>query len=60
MRNLDYKISTNIMANRVKKVLPHIISNCQIGYVINRSINDSIRLVKDIILHTDVTQSKGT
>ena len=57
--NLDYKILTKVLANRVKKVLPSIISNCQTGYVINRSINDSIRLVQDIIHYTDITQSPG-
>ena len=59
MLNLDYKILTKVLANRVKKVLPTIISNCQTGYVINRSINDSIRLVQDIIHYTDITQSPG-
>ena len=59
MLKLDYKILTKVLANRIKKVLPSIISNCQTGYVINRSINDSIRLVQDIIHYTHITQSPG-
>ena len=47
------------MANRVKEVLPLIISNFQTGYIISRSIDDSIRLVQDIIHYTDITQSPG-
>ena len=47
------------MANRVKRVLPSIISNCQNGFVGNRSIYDSIRLVQDIIQYTEITQSAG-
>ena len=57
--NVDYKILTKVLANRVKRVLPSIISNCQNGYVRNRSIHDSIRLVQDIIQYTEITQSPG-
>ena len=41
------------------RVLPSIISNCQNGYVRNRSIHDSIHLVQDIIQYTEITQSPG-
>ena len=57
--NVDYKILTKVLANRVKRVLPSLISNCQNGYVTNRSIHDSVRLVQDIIRYTEITQSPG-
>ena len=57
--NLDYKLLTKVLGSRVKNVLPSIISDCQTGYVLNMSINDSIRIVQDIINYTDITQSQG-
>ena len=43
----------------MKNVLPSIISDCQTGYVLNKSINDSVRIVQDIINYTEITQSQG-
>ena len=59
MLNLDYKLLTKVLANRVKRVLPSIVENYQTGYVKDRSISDSIRLVRDIIHNTEITQSPG-
>ena len=36
--NVDYKIATKVIANRLAKVLPDIISPNQTGYVKNRYI----------------------
>ena len=57
--NLDYKLLTKVLGSRVKNVLPSIISDCQTGYVLNKSINDSVRIVQDIINYTEITQSQG-
>jgi len=57
--NLDYKILTKVLANRVKKVLPSIISSSQTGYVKDRCINDSVRLVQDIIHISELNKSPG-
>ena len=57
--NLDYKLLTKVLANRVKRVLPSIVENCQAGCVKDRSISDSIRLAQDIIHYTEITQSPG-
>ncbi len=57
--NVDYKLLTKVLAHRIKNVLPSIISQSQTGYVMNSSINDSVRLVQDIIHYTDLTQSPG-
>jgi exonuclease III len=47
--NLDYKILTKVLAERIKKILPTIISPSQNGYITGRSTADSIRLIQDII-----------
>ena len=47
--NLDYKILTKVLSERVKITLPTIISPSQTGYVTGRSTFDSIRLIQDII-----------
>ena len=57
--NLDYKLLTKILANRIKPVLSSIISPNQTGYVQDRSILDSIRLIQDLIYHQDITQRPG-
>ena len=57
--NVDYKLLTKVLANRIKKVLPSVISISQTGYVKERSINDSIRLVQDIICYAEVNHMPG-
>ena len=57
--NLDYKLLTKVLANRVKRVPPLMVENCQTGYMKDRSISDSIRLVQDVVHYTEITQSPG-
>ena len=40
-----FLLNLKVLGIRVKNVLPSIISNCQSGYVVNKSLNDSIRIV---------------
>jgi hypothetical protein len=53
--NVDYKIISGAIANRVKQVLPdiisntHIISNTQTGFMKGRFIGENKRLVYDIM-----------
>ena len=47
--NVDYKIATKVIANRLAKVLPDIICPNQTGYVKNRYIGENVRLIADII-----------
>ena len=47
--NVDYKILTKVIALRLEKVLPKIISSSQSGYVKKRYIGESIRLIKDVM-----------
>ena len=47
--NVDYKIASAAIANRVKEVLPNIISETQTGFMKGRFIGDNTRLLYDII-----------
>ena len=54
--NVDYKIITKILAERLKKVLPYIIHTDQKGFVQGRNIQEANRLLQDIISYTDQYQ----
>ena len=47
--NTDYKILAKILANRIQKVMPFIVSNDQVGYIKGRNIGDNIRTMLDIL-----------
>ena len=47
--NVDYKILSGILAERLKNVLPEIIRQTQKGFLKNRYIGENIRLVYDIM-----------
>ena len=47
--NVDYKILSGILVMTMRKVLPHIISNSQKGFLKDRHIGENICLVHDII-----------
>lgn len=47
--NVDYKIISGVIANRMKKYLNNIISDCQKGFVAGRYIGECTRLTSDII-----------
>ena len=55
--NIDYKIATKAIANRMKNVLPNIINNCQTGFLKGRYIGENIRLLFDIIEHSSETNN---
>ena len=57
--NIDYKIISIVLASRVKKVLPNLISPLQTAYVENRFIGESGRLIADNIEITDVLNKEG-
>ena len=57
--NVDYKIVTKAIAKRLEKVLPSIINPDQTGYVKGRYIGENVRLIQDIIEHTNLTGKKG-
>ena len=47
--NVDFKILAKLFGLRIRKVLPSIISNDQVGYLEGRYIGQNIRLIKDVI-----------
>ena len=49
---IDYKILTKILANRLKYMLPDIISTEQNCSIPNRTIFDNLFLIRDIITYT--------
>ena len=48
MLTMDYKILATVLANRLKVVLPYIISEDQTGFMANRQITTTIRRTIDV------------
>ncbi|CAI5528215.1 unnamed protein product [Closterium sp. Naga37s-1] len=44
-----YKLLAKVMANRIKQVLPRVISDKQFGFLPGRSLADAVSLVADVI-----------
>ena len=57
--NTDYKIIAHVLANRLQKVLPDVISKDQSGYLKGRNISTNIRSIFDIIDYVEKTNSSG-
>ena len=57
--NCDYKIAAKSIANRIKKVMPSVISSDQTGFLKSRFIGENIRLINSIISYTDIEQIPG-
>jgi len=57
--NTDYKLAAFSVANRLHKVLAHLINEDQTGYVKNRFIGTNIRLIEDIFDYTSVNNKSG-
>ena len=51
--NVDTKIASKCLASRVKKVLSSLIHSDKTAYVKDRYIGESVRLISDILEHTD-------
>ena len=58
--NVDYKICSKILAERLKTVLPKIIGTDQKGFVKGRNIFDSNRLLQDIFEFIDQQNEEGS
>eukprot|EP00253_Pinus_taeda_P010882 PITA_10882 len=55
--NVSYKIITNILANRLKKILPSLISKNQGGFVPRRHITDNVILIQEAI-HSSISRKE--
>ena len=57
--NTDYKILAHVLANRLQKVLPEVISKDQSGYLKGRNISTNIRSIFDIIDYVEKSNTSG-
>ena len=57
--NVDAKIASKAIANRMKKVLPGIIHHDQSGFIKNRFIGETARSIIDIMQHMDSQKMPG-
>jgi hypothetical protein len=55
--NIDYKIMTKVLSQRLRSVMPYIINEDQTGAVPGRSISYSIALTRDIIKYCNETDT---
>ena len=52
MLNIIYKLTSSVIANRLKTVLNRIINEDQKGFISGRFIGENIRLIYDILFET--------
>ena len=57
--NTDYKTLTKLLASRLQRVLPSLISRDQSGYLKGRYIGENIRSIYDTINFAAITDSPG-
>ena len=57
--NVDYKILSKVLANRMKEVLCEIIKSDQVGYMKDRNIGEAIRLIDDMMFHCLINDIKS-
>ena len=57
--NIDYKILTKALGNRLQVALGEIISADQTGYIKGRYIGENIRVIDDIITYTSLNNVNG-
>ena len=57
--NVVYKIGSSCIANRIKQVLPSLISEDQTGFMANRYMGDNIRLICDLISYLNMNNLPG-
>ena len=47
--NIDYKIASSVIANRMKLVLPNVISESQTSFLKCRFIGETTRIIYDVL-----------
>lgn len=57
--NVDYKIFSKIIEERLKKTVDKIIMKDQAGFLPNRNIKDNLRIVLDILEYGEKTPGGG-
>ena len=51
--NVDYKILSKVLANRIKDVLGEIVHSDQVGYIKDRNSGEAARLIDDMFFHSE-------
>ena len=59
LMNVDVKIASKALSFRLKQVLPNLINYDQTAYMKGRFINESIRLIDNILYHTEQENIDG-
>ena len=57
--NVDYKIASKTVANRIKSLLNNIISNAQTGFLKGRYIGENVRLLEEVINTVNENNNPG-
>ena len=57
--NVDAKIASKVIAERMKRLLPDLIHNNQSGYIPGRSIGENIHSILDIMDYTKAKNLPG-
>jgi hypothetical protein len=57
--NVDAKIASKVIAERMKRLLPGLIHHNQSGYIPGRNISENIRSILDIMEYTKVKKLPG-
>ena len=50
--NVDYKILSKVLANRIKEVLGEIVHNDQVRYIKDMNIGEAVRLIVDMFFYS--------
>ena len=54
--NTCYKIIAGVIANRLKKIIPKLVSSCQTGFIKGRFIGENTRLMSDVAAYLKQTR----
>jgi hypothetical protein len=57
--NVDLKLFSYTLAQRLKKILPKFINEDQTGYIKNRFIGFNLRQIQDIIDYSNIYKIEG-
>ena len=57
--NVDYKIATKVIANRIKSIIKTIVDNSQTGFIKGRYIGENIRLLFELIDNAEDENKEG-